>query len=260
VTNVKIGIQTRSLRQPLKTALQTASRLGADGVEIDVRTELPARDLSQTGLRQFLKLLNDLNLLVSAAAFPTRHGYDDPVDLERRVLATQDAMRIAAQLGTDVVINRVGRVTNESEGSRLGQFLEALTALASFGDRVGARLAAQTFGESPQQLARLLEALPEHALGVDLHPSGLIAAGHSPQEAVELLGPHVLHVHACDAVRDVRTGQATAVVLGRGSADLPELLGRLTEFDYRGWVTIECRESANPLVEIENAMAFLRAL
>jgi sugar phosphate isomerase/epimerase len=260
VSNVKIGIQTRSLRQPLKTALQTASRLDADGVEIDVRTELPARDLSQTGLRQFLKLLNDLNLRVSAAAFPTRHGYDATVDLERRVLATQDAMRFAAQLGTDVVVNRVGSVPNESESSRLGQFLEVLTALASYGDRVGARLAAQTIGESPQQLARLLEALPEHTLGVDLHPSGLIAAGHSPQEAVELLGPHVLHVHACDAVRDVRTGQSTAVVLGRGTADLPELLGRLTEFDYRGWVTIECRESANPLAEIENAVAFLRAL
>jgi sugar phosphate isomerase/epimerase len=260
VSDVKIGVQTRSLRQPLKTALQTASRLGADGVEIDVRTELPGRDLSQTGLRQLLKMLDELNLRVSAAAFPTRHGYDDPQDLERRVLATQAAMQFAAKLGTDVVINRVGTVPNESDGTRLGQFLEAITALATYGDRVGARLAAQTVSECPRQLARLLDALPEHALGVDLHPSGLIAAGHSPQEAVEVLGPHILHVHACDAVRDVRTGQASAVELGRGTADLPELLGRLTEFDYRGWVTIECRESPDPLSEIENAVAFLRSI
>ena len=75
-----------------------------------------------------------------------------------------------------------------------------------------------------------------------------------------MLGPHVLHVHACDAVRDVRAGQATVVELGRGTADLPELLGRLTEFDYRGWVTIECGASANPLSEIENAVSFLRAV
>lgn len=260
MSTVKIGIQTRNLRQPLKAALRTAARLGADGVEIDVRTELPPRELSQTGLREFLKLLGDLKLRVSAAAFPTRHGYDEPHELERRVLATQAAMRFAAQLGTDVVINRVGMVTEESDSSRHSQFLEALTALGAYGDRLGARLAAQSVGESPQALARLIERLPEHTLGIDLHPSGLIAAGHSPQEAVEVLGPYVLHVHACDAVRDVATGRASIVEVGRGTADFPELVGRLTEFDYRGWVTIECRESADPLSDIENAVAFLRAL
>jgi sugar phosphate isomerase/epimerase len=76
---------------------------------------------------------------------------------------------------------------------------------------------------------------------------------------VELLGRHVLHVHACDAVRNV-SGRANEVELGRGVADFPELLGRLTEFDYRGWVTIERRDTSNPIDEIENAVAYLRAL
>ena len=89
--NVKIGIQTRSLHQPIKQALHTAARLGADGVEIDARTELPPTELSRTGLRQFRRLLEDLNLRVSAVAFPTRRGYDEPQDLERRVMATQAA-------------------------------------------------------------------------------------------------------------------------------------------------------------------------
>jgi sugar phosphate isomerase/epimerase len=50
------------------------------------------------------------------------------------------------------------------------------------------------------------------------------------------------------------------VELGRGTAALPELLGRLTEFDYRGWVTIEARNSADPIGEIENAVSYLRSL
>ena len=58
------------------------------------------------------------------------------------------------------------------------------------------------------------------------------------------LGRECLHVHACDAVRDLSRGQAFEVELGRGSADLPGLLGRLTEFDYPGWVTIERQNSA----------------
>ncbi len=260
MSNLKIGIQTRSLRQPLKQALRTASRLGADGIEIDARTELPPGELSSTGMREFHKLLGDMNLRVSAVAFPTRRGYDVDEGLERRVFATQAAMKLARELRADVVINRVGRVPGDSSERRWGLMLEALTALGAFGDRVGVRLAAQTGGEGPQNLARLVDVLPEQTLGIDLHPSGLIVAGHSPQEAVELLGPHVLHVHACDAVREAASEGGVEVELGRGMADLPELLGRLTEFDYRGWVTIERRDSPHPIADIENAVAFLREL
>jgi sugar phosphate isomerase/epimerase len=70
----------------------------------------------------------------------------------------------------------------------------------------------------------------------------------------------VLHVHACDAVRDLGQGRAIDVELGRGSADLPALLGQLAEFNYSGWVTIERREAADPVAEIGNAVAYLRSL
>ena len=193
-------------------------------------------------------------------AFPTRRGYDDPNDLERRVAATQAAQRFAASLRTDVVINRAGTLPDSDQDPRFRQLVEALTAIGAYGDRIGVRFAAQTGSEGPQQLARLIAALPEHAIGVDLHPASLLAAGHSPQEAVEVLGPHVLHVHACDTVRDLSAGRDVPVELGRGTANLPELLGQLTKFDYRGWVTIEARDSANPLLEIENAVTYLRSL
>ena len=260
MTNLKIGIQTRSLRQPLKQALRTAARLGADGVEIDARTELRPGEQSGTGLREFHKLLDDLNLRVSAVAFATRRGYDVPDDLERRVQATQAAMQFARELRTDVVINRAGQVPGDSTDPSFTRLVEALTALGAYGDRAGARLALQTGGERPQDLARIIDALPEQTVGVDLHPTGLILSGYSPSEAVDVLGPHVLHAHACDAVRDGAGGRTLEVELGRGTADLPELLGRLTEFDYRGWVTIERRDSPDPVTEIENAVAYLRAL
>jgi sugar phosphate isomerase/epimerase len=260
MSTLRIGIQTRSLRQPLRQALRTAARLGADGVEIDARRELPPSEMTQTGLREFHKLLGDLNLRVAAIAFPTRRGYDDPEELERRVFATQAAMRFAVDLKSDVVINRIGRIPDSDDDPRFGRLIEALTAIGAHGERVGARLAAQTADASPQSLARLLAALPEHTVGIDLHPGELIIAGRTPQEALELLGQHVLHVHASDAVRDFGAGRAKPVELGRGTADLPELLGRLTEFDYRGWVTIEARDAADPISEIGNAVAFLRSL
>ncbi len=257
---VKIGIQTRSLRQPLRQALHTASRLGATGVEIDARHELRPSDLSRTGLREFHKLLSDLNLRVSAVAFPTRRGYDDPDDLERRVLATHEAMRFAADLHTDVVINDIGRIAAKPEEPSFQRMIEALTAIAAFGERAGVRLAAQTINSSPQDLARVIAALPAYSTGIDLHPSGMIDAGYSPAEAIEVLGNNVLHIHACDAIRDPSNRRTKEVELGRGSADFPEVLGLLSEFDYRGWVTIERHESPNPIADIENAVAYLRQM
>lgn len=270
--NVKIAIQTRSLRQPLRQAIQTAAQLGAEGVEIDARNELPPAQMSQTAIRQFRKLLADLNLGVSAVSFISRRGYDVVEDLERRVLATQAAMTMARAIGASVVINRVGSAqpiltagaaaVSDSMRSNpaLNRLVEVLTMLGAYGDRVGARLAAQTGSESGPQLAELLAAIPDQTIGVDLNPSALIMNGHNPEEAVAALGKRVLHVHASDAVRDLSRGRTFEVELGRGSADLPNLLGRLTEFDYRGWVTIERQDSHDPITEIGNAVAFLRAL
>jgi sugar phosphate isomerase/epimerase len=260
VSNLKIGIQTRSLRQPLKKALQTAARLGADGVEVDLRTELPMAELSHTSIRQFRKQLEDLNLRLSAVAFPTRRGYDVLEALDRRILATQQAMTLAYQLGTSFVVNRVGSVPPDTEDPRFELLTASLTALGAHGERVGARIAAQTGSESGEQLKQLIEALPEQAIGVDFHPNGLILQGHSPQEAIVDLGPWVVHVHACDAVRNLSGGQGAEVELGRGMAEFPSLLGQLEEFGYRDWVTIERHDSVDPIAEVGNAIAYLREL
>jgi sugar phosphate isomerase/epimerase len=260
VAILRIGIQTVCLRQPLRQALATASRLGADGVAIDARSELPPAQMTQTGLRQFRKLLADLNLGVSAITFMTRRGYDVLDDLDRRVTATQTAMKFAHELGAELVINRIGHVPADEHDPRYVRLVEVLTNLGAYGHRIGTRLAAETGSESGADLARLIAALPDQTLGVDLHPAGLIHHGHDPVEAVEALGPHIVHVHACDAVRDVARGQAIDVELGRGSADMPALLGRLEEFNYRGWITIERHNANDAVAECANAVAYLRSL
>jgi sugar phosphate isomerase/epimerase len=260
VATLKIGIQTRTLRQPLRRAIATAAELGADGVEIDARRELPPGELSQTGLRQFRKLLADHRLGVSAVSFLTRRGYDDSDKLERRVLATHAAMKFAQALGSNVVINRVSRTPEQTDDPRLATLVGVLSELGAFGDRVGARLALQTGDDDGPRLANLLALVPDQTVGVDFHPSGLIHQGHDVGEAVAALGRHVLHLHACDAVRDLSRGQVLDVELGRGAADLPAVVGQLAEFNYRGWITIECPQASDPVAEAAAAVEFLRSL
>ena len=256
----KIGVHLASLKLPLRKALLTAAQLGATAVEIDGRGELNPQTWSDTALRDVRRILDDLNLRVSAVGFQTRRGYDVPDELERRVAATKAAMKMAHALGASVVVNQIGRVPPESEGKPWQSLVESLTDLSAYGHRVGALLAAQTGTESGADLARLFAALPEHGIGVDLDPANLIINGFSPSEAVQALGPHILHVHARDAVRDLARGRGLEVELGRGSVDFPSLLGSLEEHGYRGYFTVAREKSDDPISEIGQSIKYLKSL
>jgi len=256
----RIAIATSSLRQPLKKALVTAAQLGATGVEIDARSELKPSELSATALRQFRGLLDELNLRVAAVSFRTRRGYDVPDQLERRIEATKETMRFAHALGANVVINQIGRIPDEPKGQAWELLVQSLSDLGRFGQHVGAMLAAQTGTESGPTLARLIEALPEYSIGVDLDPGNLIVNDFSPLEAVQALGPSIMHIHARDGVRDFGRGRGIEVPLGRGTADFAALLGALEEHNYRGYITIAREGAADPIAEAGDAVKFLKSL
>ena len=260
VLQPNIGIQLASLRQPLKKALHTAAELGAAAVEIDARGEANPQELSRTGMRQLRKMLEDLRLRVSAVSFRTRRGYDTAADLEPRVAATKAAMELAYALGATVVVNHVGRVPTDQESQAWRLLVEVLDELGRHGNRVGALLAAETGTESGEDLARLLAALPQGAIGVDLNPANLLIGGFSPLEAVGALGPSILHVHATDAVHELAAGRGTRVLLGEGAADFPTLLGALDEHDYQGYFTVAHQAATDPVEEIAQVIQYLRDL
>lgn len=255
---IKVGVQLASLRQPFKKALLTAAEMGADAVEIDVRNQLIPSDMTSTAIRQVRKMLDDLNLRVCAVSFQTRRGYNVLDQLEQRVEATKQAMDFAYQLGTNVVINQIGRVPEEPKGPDWELLLETLGDIGRYGQHIGAMLAAETGSESGEQLLQLIDALPTGSLVVNFDPGNLIVNDHSPSDAIALLAQHVQHVHANDGVRDLAQGRGIEVPLGRGSADFPELLATLEEQHYRGYFTIERRNAENPIFEIGEAVKFLR--
>jgi sugar phosphate isomerase/epimerase len=259
VLQIRIGVQLASLRLPLKKALLTARQMGAEAVEIDARGELRPEDMTQTGVRQVRKMLDDLNLRVSCLSFRTRRGYQVADDLEARIEATRRALKLAYDLGSNAVVNHIGRVPPEGDAV-LSTLVEALTDIGRYGQKVGAILAAETGTESGTELAALIARLPPGSIGVDLNPAQLILHGHSPREAAKALGPHIVHVHANDATRDLALGRGIEVQFGRGSAEFPELLGTLEEHQYRGYITVERRDTENPLAEIAQAVEFLKNL
>ena len=111
--------------------------MGAEAVEIDARSELSMRDLSDTAIRHVCKLLEDQGLAVSAITFQTRRGYNVHADLDRRVHATKQVMEIAYRLGSKVVVNRIGRVPEDTSHDDFDMLRDVLTEIGEHGQRVG---------------------------------------------------------------------------------------------------------------------------
>jgi sugar phosphate isomerase/epimerase len=232
-----------------------AAQTGADGVELDLRTELPLGELSQTAIREIRKFSTDLHLQIGVVSYPTRRGFDDPEELDRRLQGTRRALEGAYQLGARVVVQRLNSVPLEGDPRR-DTLLESLLWLSAAGDRAGAHLALEWGGE-PDQLASLMGVVGG-TLGVSLNPALLAAQGFATSTALEILAPYLLHVRAIDAVRDLRQAGTMEVELGRGTIDFPNLLAHLEGIDYRGWITTGRNESPDPLVELTSAVAYLR--
>jgi len=256
----RLSVPTVALARDLRTALRRARDLGFQGVELDARGSLDPEQLSQTGLRQIRKWLGDEGLVVSAVTFRTRGGYGDAERLEGRIAATKSAMELAHGLGAHVVTNHIGDVPLESEGPQWQLLVDVLSDLGVWGQRVGAMLCAETGRAGPDDLLRVIAALPDGSLTGDLVTGSLVVHGHDPAAAAEKLSGHVAYVHATDAVAGAFAGRGRAVVLGTGQVDCASVFGMLEERGYRGWIGLEPVEPHGDTTELSNAMDFLRGL
>lgn len=257
---LKKSIFLDTLRQPFKSAIVTAAKLGATAVEINGRTDVVAGQLSQTGVRHVRKMLSDLNLSVSALHFQTNYGYGDLQLLDQRVDGTKATLKLAYQLGCGVVVNRVGKIPEDVTSDAWATMVQALADIGHYSQKAGAWLAARTGADDGEALKDLIVGLPLQSLMVDFDPAELLINGHNPTEAMKRLARYVVNCRARDAVTDFSLGRGVEVAMGQGAVDWPDLLGQLEEKAYAGYLTVHHEQSQNPIVDCEEAFGYLAGL
>lgn len=250
------GIRLESLNLPFKKALALAAEMGADGVEINARSEVKPRELSRTGERQIKKMLDDFQLKICCVTFPTRRGYGETEDLDRRIDATKAAMMMAYNLGCPVVSNYVGLIPDEESENRT-TMLQALEDLGRHGQRVGSMFAIRTGRQSGEKLAEFVGQLSPGSVMMDFDPAELVMHSHDTQKALKLVGKDVVHFRARDAVLDLSLGQGIEVQLGRGVVDFPPLLAILEENNYQGFITVDRHPGVQTAVECSQSFEYL---
>jgi sugar phosphate isomerase/epimerase len=237
LSGIRVGIQLAGLRLPFRKALEAASRLRADCIEIDARTEVRPDEMTGSASRQLRKLLGDLNLKVGAIRYATSRGYETTDELDRRIEGTQKAMKLAFELGANVVLSDLGK----------------------YSQRVGAVLALETGAESLTTLGQLVDSLPQASVGIALNPGNLIVNGFSLDD-LPSVAQHVMLVHAKDGLPDRARGRGTQVPLGQGLAEFPRIMACLAEHSYRGCYIVERDMASDPISEFGASIKYLKSL
>lgn len=254
---IKLGVRLQSLKMPLRSALTVANRLGATAVEIDARHDLRPSELTGTALRQLRKMLADLNLTVASVRFLTRRGYAEQEQLDRRVEATKGAMRMAAQLGAQLVVNQIGTIPESPDDPQAELLAAVVEDLGRFGQHVGAWLACETGTEPLDRMGQFLDRLPSGSAVVALNPGNLLINGYNLEPGLASVVHRCWIVEATDGVPDRARGRGNEVPLGRGMADFPAIVGQLSEAHYQGHYVVGPQATAEPIESVAQALRFL---
>lgn len=271
-----IGVIVDSFRCDIREAVKKAAALGADGIQVYAsRGEMAPENLSAEARREFLKLVKDNGLVISALCGDLGGGFGNPEENGWRVEKSKAIIEMAKELETDIVTTHIGVVPADPNHDRYKIMQEACFALAEHADKLDAHFAVETGPEKSEVLKRFLDSLGSKGVGVNLDPANLVmVVADDPVNAVHNLKDYIVHTHAKDGKqlcwRDpeivygikkdiIVTGDSfIETPLGTGDVDFPKYLAALEEIGYRGFLTIEREAGETPEKDIGIAVDFLK--
>ncbi len=254
-----LGLRLDSSR-PIKDQIRGAASAGAKGLVVDASGDLAPDRLSETGRREVRHALRSVELSLIALNLPTRRPFDSLDQIEDRLARADRAFTLAYELGTRLVLARVGGLPPEADEARRSAFTTALLELGKRADHRGVRFAIETGTEPGGVLGSYLDALALPNLAVSLDPSSLLRQGIDPVLATRELGVWVAHAYANDASRSSKlANNPRGVGFPAGALDWEEYLGALEEINYRGYLTVWPDPDGDPLAQFKAVAGRLAA-
>jgi sugar phosphate isomerase/epimerase len=173
----------------------------------------------------------------------------------------------AKRAGIPGIQGHVGFIPENPNDPLFGEVVQALKEVAAYCKPNGQTFRCETGQETPITLLRAIRAAGLDSgldnIGVNFDAANLILYGKAnPVDALDILGPYVLGVHAKDGRYPVDPNHlGEEVPIGEGKVDFPRLIQRLKEVKYSGPITIE-REISGPRQDedIRASKAYLEKL
>ncbi len=273
----RFAVVSHALSTDPRTAPRLAREAGFAGVHFDAySTGLSLPELSATGRREFRSVLTGQNQdLVGLRYDLGSKGFGPGADVDRELARLERVMDAAAGLAAPLVCVDLGplpeparevqarpAVTAEQAGmillpSAMAEFTKpalppvpppdpalvsavdsAMVELGRRSDRYGVVLAFRADLNSYAALERALRAADCPYFGIDFDPVALLRDVLELDELFSRLGGLIRHVRG-RAAAGGQGGRTKPAAVGRGDTDWPQLLARLDEAGYHGWVTLD---------------------
>ena len=225
---------------------QIAQALGFEGIELGV-----GRDYDQTALwdksgrRDLLELSQDTGVATSSICLHSYWHYsfahpDEAVRQRARSLA-QEAAKAASELEAENILIPLTNPDGVDDATARDRWVEGISAVAGAAESAGVRLCLEnvgkSFGNTPEQICGIVDAVGSPAVQVYYDPGNALHSGLDPVKGIELLGARIAQVH----VKEVG-----GALLGDGHAPWSEILATLGQIGYDGWLTLETDPTDDP--------------
>ena len=135
----------------IRDQIHEAARLGARGVVVDATGDLAPHRLGDTGRRELRHILRTVEMALVALSLPTRRPFDTTDQLDERIRRADAAFAMAYDLGTTIVLARVGSIPPAEDAPRREVFTNALRELGRRAEHHGIRLALRNRARSRRE-------------------------------------------------------------------------------------------------------------
>jgi len=144
----------------------------------------------------------------------------------------------------------VGRAPAPADFRRMGHLLTEIgRRSADLGVPLGYHNHMGNLGQSPEEVAQVLEAADPRFLKLELDTAHYHQAGGVPAEAVRQHADRLLFLHIKDVESPIPgrgTDSYRFVELGRGKVDLRAVFSALKQVSFKGWAVVELDQSDTP--------------
>lgn len=202
----------------------------------------------------------DIPTVERTVGFIPRGTRDERV---RRTLAISD---FAAAIGVKGIGCHVGFVPEDPRHEDYIAVRDIVRRICDHAAQHGQTFALETGQEPAHVLLRFFKDVDRSNLGINFDPANMILYGTGdPIEALDVLGPHVISVHAKDGdwpPKDKPGALGSERPLGKGAVGMERFVKKLKEIGYKAPLNIE-REAHNQeerLRDMRAAVPYLRSL
>ena len=274
-----IGVIIDSFNTDRTTAIESAARLGVQGIQMYATAGISAPENMDKAARLALKKqVSDAGLCFSALCGDLGMGFGNADKNPALVAKLKTILDLANDLGTNVVTTHIGVVPEDPDHERFKIMQEACGELAEYAHRNGSHFAVETGPERSTTLLRFLDSLGSNGVAVNLDPANLrMVIDEDSVTAVKNLAKYIVHTHAKDGVMLTKGNPEYiySVVhpipeevrrmkffeerpLGEGAVNFPAYLKALEEIGYKGFLTVERESGDDPYANISQAVGFLK--